>query len=70
MKIYLLFYDIIYNKISMFENCVNLLKFKIPDEEDIYTWDRFTFEIIDIDGHQIDKVLVTDLGPQPEVEEG
>ena len=43
---------------------------KIPDEEDIYTWDRFTFEIIDIDGHQIDKVLVTDLGPQPEVEEG
>ena len=43
---------------------------KIPDEEDIYTWDRFTFEIIDIDGHQIDKVLLTDLGPQPEVEEG
>ena len=35
LKIYLLFYDIIYNKISMFENCVNLLKFKIPDEEDI-----------------------------------
>ena len=42
---------------------------KIPDEEDIYTWDRFTFEIIDIDGHQIDKVLVTDLGPQHEAEE-
>ena len=31
----------------------------IPDEEDKYEWDRFIFEIIDIDGHQIDKVLVT-----------
>ena len=38
----------------------------IPDEEDKYEWDRFIFEIIDIDGHQIDKVLVTDLGPQNE----
>ena len=38
----------------------------IPDEEDKYELDRFVFEIIDIDGHQIDKVLVTDLGPQKE----
>ncbi len=36
----------------------------IPDEEDKYECDRFIFEIIDIDGHQIDKVLVTDLGPE------
>ena len=36
----------------------------IPDEEDKYECGRFIFEIIDIDGHQIDKVLVTDLGPQ------
>ncbi len=41
----------------------------IPDEEDKYECDRFIFEIIDIDGHQIDKVLVTDLGPQEEIEE-
>ena len=41
----------------------------IPDEEDKYEWDRFIFEIIDIDGHQIDKVLVTDLGPQEKEEE-
>ena len=34
----------------------------IPDEEDKYECGRFIFEIIDIDGHQIDKVLVTDLG--------
>ena len=40
----------------------------IPDEEDIYEWDRFKFEIIDIDGHQIDKVLVTDFGPQEDKE--
>lgn len=41
---------------------------KIPDEEDKYECGRFIFEIIDIDGHQIDKVLVTDLGPQDEEE--
>ena len=38
----------------------------IPNEKDKYECDRFIFEIIDIDGHQIDKVLVTDLGPQEE----
>ena len=41
----------------------------IPDEEDKYECGRFIFEIIDIDGHQIDKVLVTDLGPQEEIKE-
>ncbi len=33
----------------------------VPDIDDIYEWERFTFEIVDLDGHQIDKVLVTDL---------
>lgn len=42
---------------------------KIPNEEDKYEHERFIFEIIDIDGHQIDKVLVTDLGPEEENEE-
>lgn len=42
---------------------------KIPNEEDKYEHERFIFEIIDIDGHQIDKVLVTDLGPEEETEE-
>ena len=41
----------------------------IPDEEDLYEWGRFIFEIIDIDGHQIDKVLVTDLGFEESVSE-
>ncbi len=36
----------------------------IPNENDKYECGRFIFEIIDIDGHQIDKVLVTDLGPE------
>ena len=31
----------------------------IPDEEDKYECGKFIFEIIDIDGHQIDKVLVS-----------
>ena len=41
----------------------------IPDEGDRYDCGRFIFEIIDIDGHQIDKVLVIDLGPEEEIEE-
>ena len=41
----------------------------IPDEKDKYECDRFIFEIVDIDGHQIDKILVTDLGPQEESKE-
>ena len=38
----------------------------IPNEEDKYECGRFIFEIVDIDGHQIDKVIVTDLGPEEE----
>lgn len=41
----------------------------IPNEEDTYECGRFIFEIIDIDGHQIDKVLVTDLGINEEITE-
>ena len=32
------------------------------EEDDKYQWKRFCFEIVDLDGHQIDKILVTDLG--------
>jgi len=41
----------------------------IPDVQDTYECGRFIFEIVDIDGHQIDKVLVTDLGPQENLNE-
>ena len=41
----------------------------IPKEKDKYECGRFIFEIIDSDGHQIDKILVTDLGPQESNEE-
>ena len=34
----------------------------VPDVKDKYQWERFCFEIVDLDGHQIDKILVTDLG--------
>lgn len=34
----------------------------VPDIDDKYEWERFCFEIVDLDGHQIDKILVTDLG--------
>lgn len=35
---------------------------KIPTDGETFKWDRFCFEIMDMDGHQIDKILVTDLG--------
>ena len=41
----------------------------IPDEEETFECERFIFEIVDMDGHQIDKVIVTDLGPEEENEE-
>lgn len=42
---------------------------KIPEEGEDFIWDRFSFEIVDMDGNKIDKLLVTDLGPQDIVEE-
>ena len=41
----------------------------IPDEGDRYDCGRFIFEIMDVDGHQIDKVLVIDLEPEEEIQE-
>ncbi len=38
----------------------------VPDVNDVYEWERFRFEIVDLDGHQIDKILVTDLGKNHE----
>ena len=37
---------------------------KIPNENEKDECGRFIFEVIDLDGHQIDKILVTYLGPQ------
>ena len=41
----------------------------VPDIDDKYQWERFCFEIVDLDGHQIDKILVTDLGEDYKQEE-
>lgn len=35
---------------------------KIPKDGEKFAWERFCFEVVDMDGHQIDKLLVTDLG--------
>lgn len=34
---------------------------EVPDEGERYQWNKFCFEIVDMDGHQIDKILVTEL---------
>ena len=36
----------------------------IPREGEKYTWDRFEFEVIDMDRQRIDKVLVTAKAPK------
>lgn len=41
---------------------------KIPTDGETFTWDRFCFEVVDMDGHQIDKILVTDLGDKSKAE--
>ena len=38
----------------------------IPREGEKFLWDRFEFEIIDMDRQRIDKVLVTSRAPKPE----
>ena len=37
----------------------------IPQEGEIVTWDRFSFEIMDMDGNRIDKVLVSPISTEP-----
>jgi putative hemolysin len=37
---------------------------QIPREGETFQWDRFEFEIIDMDRQRIDKVLVTEKSPK------
>jgi putative hemolysin len=41
----------------------------IPREAEKFQWDRFEFEVIDMDRQRIDKVLVTPKAPKPETSE-
>ncbi|MDL1893619.1 hypothetical protein FBQ87_12150, partial [Sphingobacteriales bacterium CHB3] len=34
---------------------------RIPKEGDVAQWDRFRFEIVEMDGLRVDKILVTPL---------
>ncbi|HJR78641.1 MAG TPA: hemolysin family protein [Anaerolineales bacterium] len=36
---------------------------RIPELGDFFEWERLRFEVIDMDGHRVDKVLVTPLQP-------
>ncbi|NLV26761.1 MAG: HlyC/CorC family transporter [Methanomicrobiales archaeon] len=36
---------------------------RIPVEGDVLSWDGYQFEIMDMDGHRIDKILITPLPP-------
>jgi putative hemolysin len=37
---------------------------RIPSSGDHFTWSEFRFEVMDMDGHRVDKVLVSALPPQ------
>lgn len=39
----------------------------IPDTAEAFVWDRFRFEVVDMDGMRIDKVLVEEMSPRHEV---
>ncbi|HEV2609536.1 MAG TPA: transporter associated domain-containing protein, partial [Noviherbaspirillum sp.] len=52
-----------YNTLS---GMVMLLLGKIPQTADTCEWEGWRFEIIDLDGKRIDKVLATPLPPQPD----
>jgi putative hemolysin len=41
---------------------------KIPEVGEMFEWNKFTFEIVDMDGHQIDKILVYKIEESDEVE--
>jgi len=38
---------------------------RIPTSADHFTWGRFRFEVVDMDGHRVDKVLVTPVEATP-----
>lgn len=40
---------------------------RIPTSADHFTWGRFRFEVVDMDGHRVDKVLVTPIEVAPSV---
>ena len=37
---------------------------RIPDASDYFDWQGYHFEVIDMDGNRVDKILVTPLGAQ------
>jgi putative hemolysin len=38
---------------------------RVPQATDQFEWNTLTFEVMDMDGHRVDKVLVTTLPPRP-----
>jgi putative hemolysin len=42
---------------------------RIPKETDHFEWNSYNFEVIDMDGHRVDKVLVTTLQQKPLTQE-
>jgi putative hemolysin len=39
---------------------------RIPVTGERFSWDRWSFEVVDMDGRRVDKVLVSPLPPAPE----
>ena len=37
---------------------------RIPKTGAIFEWDHWRFEVVDMDGHRVDRVLVTDISTE------
>jgi putative hemolysin len=44
---------------------IMLLLGRLPETSDSVEWDGFRFEVVDLDGKRVDKVLVSSLSPRP-----
>jgi putative hemolysin len=43
---------------------------RLPDAGDRFDWEGFRFEVVDMDGHRVDKVLIAPLHPSPPTDPG
>lgn len=49
---------------------IMLLLGRLPRTTDVVEWDGFRFEVVDMDGKRVDKVMVSALAPRPDDEQG
>jgi putative hemolysin len=49
---------------------IMLLLGRLPEEADSVEWEGWRFEVVDLDGKRVDKVLASALAPEPVAQDG